>query len=798
MFLCITLLISVAAIAQRRPAAATKKSVVHLIKSQSAQGIKLNGTDIIKVYKGTFLQDYSKLSSDSAYFNQALNSFDAFGHVWINQGDTLNIYADKLNYNGNTHTAILTDHVRMVDKDATLTTDYFTYNTATRVGTYTGGGKLVNKQNTLTSKNGYYYAFTRDSYFRYNAVLVTNDAVIKTDTLRYNTGSRIAYFYGPTHIYGNKNKDTLYTENGTYNTVVEQAFFGKKNLYSQGTKTLKGDSLFYDRLKGYGRAINHVTFNDREQKITMKGDLGTYFNADERTVVTKNAYVILVTEQQDSTKTDSANTKLVKADSAKTIKATQTTVKIDSAKAAKDIKQLAGKTPAAVKDATNVVKPAIAGAQATSSTTDKIKTKAAIRGAQPAADTLASKSKSRTKLDSVYIAADTLDTQILTFKKLRILQENMRPNKLRDSLAKIAKERRAPLYTQSTSKHLYQPPMLGVPQDTSLIINRLFFGMAKAKPTDTTKKKPAGGKKPAVAKIRPPAGPDSVYMSMGYKANLSDTSRIRILTAHHHALLYKSDLQAKADSMFYSYSDSTLRCFVRPILWTQGSQLTSDTLYLQMKNKKLNNMDLFPNAFIVNIEGADSTHFNQVSGKKMRGFFVNNKMSQMYVDGNAETIYFARDSGKVTEMDRNLTSRIKVNFKDNKVTTVTWYVKPEGRYGPLTQFKEDERTLKGFIWKPKERPVSKEYVITAYSRRLAEERAAVRKQAKTLPGKKPAATGAKASGATATPGSDVKVPDAKTKAAADSTARPVPPPVTPAAKDSAAHKQPVKAPASVK
>lgn len=62
-----------------------------------------------------------------------------------------------------------------------------------------------------------------------------------------------------------KNKDTLYTENGLYNTVTEQAYFGK-NLYKQGTKSLKGDSLFYDRLKGYGRAVKNVLFDDKEQK----------------------------------------------------------------------------------------------------------------------------------------------------------------------------------------------------------------------------------------------------------------------------------------------------------------------------------------------------------------------------------------------------------------------------------------------------------------------------------------------------------------------------------------------------
>ncbi len=306
-----------------------KKSIVTLIRSQSSNGVKLNGKDVIKVYQGTFKQDYSTLTSDSAYFYPDQNSFDAFGHVNINQGDTLNIYGDKLNYNGNTKVAVLTDNVKMVDKDATLTTNHLTYNTATRIATYTDGGKLVNKDNTLLSKNGFYFAFSRDSYFRYDVSLTTPDALVKTDTMRYNTGTKISYFYGPTNIYsvpkkGEKNKgmDTLYTENGDYNTVNEQARFGKNNLYHSGTRSLKGDSLFYDKLKGYGRAVKHVTFADNEQKTVIKGNLGTYFKAQELTIMTEDPYVIMVTEQKDTTKTDSVAKadSIAKADSLKRLK----------------------------------------------------------------------------------------------------------------------------------------------------------------------------------------------------------------------------------------------------------------------------------------------------------------------------------------------------------------------------------------------------------------------------------------------------------------------------------------------
>ncbi len=82
--------------------------------------MKIKGKQMVIVYQGTFKQDFSTLTSDSAYFYTEDNVVDAFGHVNINQGDTLNIYSDKLNYNGNTKIAILTYNVRMVDKDATF------------------------------------------------------------------------------------------------------------------------------------------------------------------------------------------------------------------------------------------------------------------------------------------------------------------------------------------------------------------------------------------------------------------------------------------------------------------------------------------------------------------------------------------------------------------------------------------------------------------------------------------------------------------------------------------------------
>ncbi|RCH55763.1 hypothetical protein DJ568_06465 [Mucilaginibacter hurinus] len=772
-----------------------KKSIVRLIRSERSEGLKRAGKDLVKVYNGTFQQDYSVLSSDSAYFYPQDNAFDAFGNVHISQGDTLNIYADKLNYNGNTKTAILTNNVRMVDKDAILTTDYLTYNTATRIGTYTGGGKLVNKDNVLTSKNGYYFASSRDAYFRYNVTLDNPEALTKTDTLRYNTGTRISYFYGPTNIYGKeKDKDTLYTENGLYNTALKQAFFGKRNLYKQGTKSLKGDSLFYDRVKGYGRAVKNITFHDREQKITMKGDLGTYYKKDERAVVTQNAYVILVTEEKDSTSTDSVPMVApVKNDSlsvdslqAKAIKSgaveqaaalakQQPVVLKDSLKSAAQKAATAKQVPVTSTQADSLLKSAAKTQNSvpggtlppgTASTAEGLlkaaaKPKSTPPGKQqqvtagkkntgkttaktkipppPKTVYIINEKGERVKVDSVYMSADTLETQILTYKKLKLLKEKMRF--VRDTATRVKKKE--PIVYKTAPKYI--EPLITQIRWDSTYLKPLFFGLPAPPKVDSVAIKKAAqdeaqkkAKSDSISKL--PAKPgkvDSVYLTT--KVKLSDTSRVRIINAFHDAKIFKSDLQAKADSMFYANSDSTIRCYVKPMMWTQGSQLSGDTIDLQMKNKKLDNMDIYYNSFIVNVEKRDSTHFNQVGGKKMRGFFQNNKLSLMYVDGNAESIYFNRDSttNKISGMQRSLSSRMRIRLRNNKVMNLAFLSKPDIRYGPLNKFTEEDRILKNFIWKPKERPVSKEAIINS-ARRKAANRAAARAEAMAAP-KKPAA-----------------------------------------------------------
>ncbi len=673
LFNLLLLLFSCAAMAQNKP---TRIDLVHY---GIFHDTVINKIQTTKVYKATFKQDNTTLTSDSAYFYPAQNMCDAFGHVVIIQGDTLHIFGDKLHYDGNTKIAIMTDHVKMVDKDATLTTNYLTYNTAIRVGTYTGGGKLVNQDNTLTSKNGYYFANSRDAYFRYDVVMNTPDAIIKTDTLRYNSGTAISYFYGPTHIYGKKDKDVLYTENGTYNTKTEQAFFGKKNLYTSGTKSLKGDSLFYDRLTGYGKALKHIIFTDTEQKIAIYGDKGENFKKEERTVVTENAYVVLETGSDSTQKKDT----------------------IINKKAVNDKKSLAETIG---KPVPNTIKHVDVDA----------KTGKPIALPDTSAKIMAPKDTSKNKRDSIFMASDTIETQIITRKTELETREKRRIWALRDTTIKVPP---SIVYTKDKLPKELALPKSRLMVDSISYLHRDYFPKP---PRDTSYHAPA--KSAAVKKPGAPipnnrrrlpvkiAAIDSV--NLVHKIDLADTARVRILVAYHHAKIYKSDLQARGDSIYYSYADSTARMFRNPMVWSNGTQLSGDTINLQMRNKKVDNVAFAPHAFVVNIVKNDSLHFNQVAGRKMRAYFKDGKIDKIFVSGNAETVYYERDSlDHPTSIIRTASSRIRVNFLKGEVAVTTYTNKPDIHDIPIHVAKEEDKILKGFLWKPKDRPVSKEAII---------------------------------------------------------------------------------------
>lgn len=693
---------------------AQQRSLIKLISSTSVRGDVKKNVSYVK--NPVFQHDNALLSCDSAVFYQDRNFFEAFKNVHINQGDTVNIYSDFLDYDGNKKIANLTSNVRMIDATSTLTTNKLIYFMDTKIGRYVDGGKIVNKEVIITSKNAWYFSNSRDAWFRYNVNVQTPQTVIKSDTLRYNTLTAWTYFYGPTNIKGKD--DNLYTENGSYNTRNENAFFGKKNLYTQGTKSLKGDSLFYNGKTGYGKAIKNIVFKDTSDKMILYGQLGEYYKIDERIVVTENAYFGMDTKDSVTIKdVKRPDTLWLGADTLEAQKVLQQTLKL-------------------------LVKPVVLkdnelGVEEEKAKAEKEKEKAEAR--KLAADKVAA---TPTKVVPS-VADDKKSKKDKKADKAAGDVKSLPPPKVLDSVKKVVDSVKTDSIKISVSK-----PIQPVVAKTDTVKNAI-------KPIFPTK---------AAKDMASPLAKNNVKADTTKKLKLDstkilnplDTNRTRVIKAFHNVRVYKSNMQATADSLFYTAADSALRWYKNPMLWGEGSQQTGDTIHVFFKGNKLHSFQVLQNGFIVNVE-TDSTKFNQVKGTIITGFFSDGSLKNMYVDGNAESIYYTKNNkDEYDHMNQSVSSRIRFNFDKKELTDIVFIKEGEGAAYPIDKLPK-ETTLTGFIWKPEDRPKSKAEVIKGRPKTKAP---AIKKPSTTVKKVTPIAKGT-ATKTSVAPKAPVKTADTK-------------------------------------
>jgi lipopolysaccharide export system protein LptA len=464
-----------------------------------------------------FTQDSVIMYCDSAWMYPN-NSLEAYSHVHIKQGDSLNLFGDNLKYDGNKKMARLEKNIRLTDKDMTLTTEHMTYDAGKKIATYIDGGTIVSKENVLTSQTGYYYAGGRSLAFKKKVVLTNPRYTVNCDTLNYATGTKIAKFFGPTWIRSNKN--SIYCENGFYDTFHDFAQFSKNAVVNTGKQTLQGDSLYYNRKTGFGKALGHVSIKDTSQHLLITGDYSTHNELSNISYVTGHALMRQIT-----------------------------------------------------------------------------------------------------KADTLYLHADSLK--------------------------------------------------------------------ATAVP-DTA----AWERKKASSKVELPR--DSMPMQ-------------RTMYAYHRVKFFQPQVQGKCDSLVYTYQDSTMHMFKSPVLWSTDNQLSGERVELTTGNGEMKQIRMFNSSFIISKE--DSLRFNQVKGKNMTGYFTANKLRKVFVQGNGQTIYYAKDKNKITGVNKADCSDLMIFMKDSQVESITLLNKPDGTMYPPLEIDPKELRLKDFKDQTRQRPHDRQDVF---------------------------------------------------------------------------------------
>ncbi len=212
----------------------------------------------------SFLHKGARLTCDSAYFYQETNSFKAFGHVKMRQGDTLSLASDYAWYDGDNEMAEARRNVVLKHRGTTLYTDSLNFDRLYNVAYFFEGGKMVDRKNVLVSDWGEYDTETRKAVFNYNVKLKNPKFTLTTDTLHYDTRTSLANIVGPSVI---KSKESIiHSSSGYYNTNTGRArLYGRSTMENKG-KEITGDSLFYDEKRGISQGYHNVIYKDTKKK----------------------------------------------------------------------------------------------------------------------------------------------------------------------------------------------------------------------------------------------------------------------------------------------------------------------------------------------------------------------------------------------------------------------------------------------------------------------------------------------------------------------------------------------------
>lgn len=498
---------------------AQRKEQVTIEQAKVMKYVKRGNEELRKLIGDVRLrQGEMVMTADSVLQNARTGKIDAYGGVHIQQGDSIDMWGETLNYNSNTRLAVLNENVVLEDKEMRLRTEQLYYNLGSNIGYYNDSAHITTEEIVLTSRKGYYHGENENLYFRHEVKLVHPQFTLYSDTLRYVMPTEVAYFYGPTRILGDDN--LIYTEDGWHNTKTGKAKFGKNAYMQSGSQWLYGDSLYYDRNRGYGRAIGNIRVVDTLENYTITGGEGEHW---EETEVSRITDSVLLVRPMDR--------------------------------------------------------------------------------------------------DTFHLHADVLEAQVEV--------------------------------------------------DTA----------------DTTQ-------------------------------------RHRLILAYHNSRSWSREFQTLADSLVYSFRDSTIYLYQEPALFFDDFQATADSIRIRTTGNQVKRIEMAVNSFI--ISDVDTIRFNQIKGKNMVAHFRNSDMYRIDVHGNGEAVYFLIDDDRrFLGVNKVASSDIAIRLDSNEIKDITFYKLPAGAMNPVTPVANPELKLKDFKWLGELRPQSVEDLFKELDKKATEPKKSV-------------------------------------------------------------------------
>jgi hypothetical protein len=199
---------------------------------------------------------------------------------------------------------------------------------------------------------------------------------------------------------------------------------------------------------------------------------------------------------------------------------------------------------------------------------------------------------------------------------------------------------------------------------------------------------------------------DTLFLHADTLKTVPDTIKgEKIITAYRGVRFFKTDIQGLCDSLVYYTKDSLIQLHQNPVIWSEIHQLSADLIEMKQIINGPDELRLTANSFIISKQ--DSNQFDQIKGKEMTGYIVDQKLHNIKVNGNGQTLYYAREEEEIIGLNKAESSTIEILFKEGKIFKIKFVKSPEGELKPFLELTSEEKKLPGFEWKIKQRPLSK-------------------------------------------------------------------------------------------
>ncbi|MDE6150772.1 MAG: hypothetical protein K2G12_02130 [Prevotella sp.] len=239
----------------------------------------------------SFLHKGITLTCDSALYFQQTNSFEAFGHVKMKQGDTLTLTSDYAYYDGNDEMAEVRRNVVLTHRKTKLYCDSLNYDRIYSIGYFFEGGKLVDGETTLTSDWGQYSTADKQAIFYYDVRLKNKTSTTESDTLYYDTRTSMAHVVGPSKII--TKEDIINTEDGYYDSRNDRTeLYSRSTINRKDGKVITADSLQHNSKTGISECFGNVEFDDTLNKSGFRGNYVYYDENKGYGIATRRAVAI--------------------------------------------------------------------------------------------------------------------------------------------------------------------------------------------------------------------------------------------------------------------------------------------------------------------------------------------------------------------------------------------------------------------------------------------------------------------------------------------------------------------------